>query len=419
MLATLKSIASLLLSFGLLLMANGLFATLLGVRSSLEGFSTFLVGLIMSAYFIGLFVGGRFAIKVVASVGHIRAFAAFASIMSTTALIHVLWIDPVVWFVLRAIAGFCMAGMIMVSESWINERATNKMRGQVLSFYMITNYFAAGCGQFLLPLADPSQFHLFSVASIIFSLALVPVLLTRAQAPLPASAHSMTMKALYKISPLGFSGVFCAGLVNSSFHGMGAVFGQQIGLSTAQISIFMASAIFGGLILQWPIGRLSDRVDRRWVLITVSLLTCVSCLSIMAFGERDTAVLYVAAAVYGSVSFTVYSLASAHINDFAERDQLVQVANGLLITYGIGASVGPMLAAVFMGHLGPHALFLYSALISGMLGLFALHRMRRRASKSKEERAPFVVVPTGYSDALHTAAREQIERDRASAARLS
>ena len=128
MLATLKSIASLLLSFGLLLMANGLFATLLGVRSSLEGFSTFLVGLIMSAYFIGLFVGGRFAIKVVASVGHIRAFAAFASIMSTTALIHVLWIDPVVWFVLRAIAGFCMAGMIMVSESWINERATNKMR---------------------------------------------------------------------------------------------------------------------------------------------------------------------------------------------------------------------------------------------------------------------------------------------------
>ena len=182
----------------------------------------------------------------VASVGHIRAFAAFASIMSTTALIHVLWIDPLVWFVLRLTGGFCMAGMIMVSESWINERASNQMRGQVLSFYMITNYFAAGCGQFLLPLADPSEFHLFSVASIIFSLALVPVLLTRAQAPMPASSHSIKMKALYRISPLGFMGVFCAGLVNASFHGMGAVFGHSIGLSTQQISIFMASAIFAG-----------------------------------------------------------------------------------------------------------------------------------------------------------------------------
>ena len=419
MLTTLKSIASLLLSFGLLLMANGLFATLLGVRSSLEGFSTFLVGLIMSGYFVGLLLGGRFAVRVVASVGHIRAFAAFASIMSTTALIHVLWIDPLVWFVLRLTGGFCMAGMIMVSESWINERASNQMRGQVLSFYMITNYFAAGCGQFLLPLADPSEFHLFSVASIIFSLALVPVLLTRAQAPMPASSHSIKMKALYRISPLGFMGVFCAGLVNASFHGMGAVFGHSIGLSTQQISIFMASAIFGGLVLQWPMGRLSDRVDRRWVLIGVSLVTCVACLAIMLFaGERNTVVLYVAAGVYGSVSFTVYSLAAAHINDFAERDQLVQIASGLLITYGIGASAGPIVASVFMDQLGPNALFLYSAIISGGLGTFALHRMRRRASKSKEERAPFVVVPSGFSEGLYTAARDQIDRDRAAASQL-
>ena len=344
MLTTLKSIASLLLSFGLLLMANGLFATLLGVRSSLEGFSTFVVGLIM---------WGRFAVRVVASVGHIRAFAAFASIMSTTALIHVLWIDPVVWFVLRLTGGFCMAGMIMVSESWINECASNEMRGQVLSFYMITNYFAAGCGQFLLPLADPSEFHLFSVASIIFSLALVPVLLSRAQAPMPAGSHSIKMKALYRISPLGFIGVFCAGLVNASFHGMGAVFGHAIGLSTQQISIFMASAIFGGLVLQWPMGRLSDRVDRRWVLTGVSLITCVACLAIMLFaGERNTVVLYTAAGVYGSVSFTVYSLAAAHINDFAERDQLVQIASGLLNHVRNWRQRGPHRGFCFHGSAG-------------------------------------------------------------------
>ena len=416
MLPTLKSVASLLLSYGLLLMANGLYGTLLGVRSNIEGFSTQVVGIIMAGYFAGLLTGGRFAVRVVVAVGHIRAFAAFASIMSVSVLVHVLWIDPVAWFVLRVMAGFCMAGMVIVSESWINERATNEMRGRVLSFYMITNYFAAGCGQFLLPLSDPARFHLFSVASIIFSLALVPVLLTRAQAPTPSGSHPMKMSVLYALSPLGFIGVFCAGMVNAAFHGMGAVFAKGIGLSLQQISLFMASAIFGGLLLQWPVGRLSDHIDRRWVLIGVLLVTCLACLAIVVFASADhTLVLFGAAAVYGAVSFTVYSLSAAHINDFADREQLVQVAGGLLITYGIGASAGPLVASVCMGQFGVKALFMYSAVVSGALGLFALYRMHQRESKSAEERAPFVVVPSEQftSEELYTAAREEVERDQA------
>ncbi len=184
-LATVRSVFSLLLSYGLLLLANGLFGTLLGVRSQIEGFGTEVVGLIMAAYFLGLLQGALRATTVVAAVGHIRAFAAFASVMSVTALLHVVVVDPIVWCVLRFASGFCMAGMILVTESWLNARSTKRTRGKVMALYMITNYFSAGCGQFLLTVADPGQFQLFSIASIIFSLALVPVLLTRSTAPKP------------------------------------------------------------------------------------------------------------------------------------------------------------------------------------------------------------------------------------------
>ncbi len=422
MLTTLKSIASLLLSYGLLLLANGLFGTLLGIRTKIEGFSTEVVGIIVAGYFFGLLLGGRFAVRVVASVGHIRAFAAFASVMSASVLIHVLWIEPAVWFFLRLVAGFCMAGMIMVTESWLNERATNTLRGQVLSFYMITNYFSAGCGQFLLPLGDPAKFHLFSVASIIFSLALVPVLLTRAQAPLPTTSRRMSLHALYALSPLGLVGVLCAGLVNAAFHGMGPVFAKGIGLTIPQISMFMASAIFGGLLLQWPLGRLSDRVDRRWVLIGVSFVTSLSCAAIFWLSKDGAGIgLLIAAVAYGSFSFTVYSLSAAHINDFAAPGELVQVASAVLIAYGVGATMGPILSSVWMGQMGPRSLFAYSAGVTALLGLFALYRMRRRAVRSRGERRPFVVMPASQftSEKLYTAVRDQMDRDLARMSGLS
>ena len=208
LLVTLRSVFSLLLSYGLLLLANGLFGTLLGVRSQIEGFSTSIVGLIMAAYFLGLLQGALRAGMVVATVGHIRAFAAFASVMSVTALLHVIVVDQIAWCVLRFASGFCMAGMIVVTESWLNARCTKTTRGQVMALYMVTNYFAAGCGQFLLTVADPARFQLFSIASIIFSLALVPVLLTRATAPKPPTRDRMNLRELWRTSPLGLLGSF-------------------------------------------------------------------------------------------------------------------------------------------------------------------------------------------------------------------
>jgi MFS family permease len=386
---TLAAVFSLLLSFGRLLLANGLFSTLLGVRTQLEGFPTDLVGFIVASYFFGLLCGGVFAGRIVARVGHIRSFAAFASLMSVSALLHPIWISAGSWMLLRMLSGFCMAGLIMVTESWLNTRASNHNRGQVLSFYMITNYFAAGCGQFLLSVGDPSQFQLFSLASVIFSLALLPVLLTRAKAPVMTTAVRMPLISLYRLAPLGVIGVFCAGLINASVHGLGPVFAINIGLSEASLSLFMATIIMSGLLLQWPMGHLSDRIGRGPLLIVVPLIVAFA-----AFGMTqvsDFRLMLANVGLFGAFLFTIYSLSAATANDLAGSDQRVQVAGGLLITYGAGASIGPIIAGQFMGFMGAQGLFAYFALISLLLALFATFKRRRDGSPDK--RKPFVAVP--------------------------
>ncbi|MDX1607476.1 MAG: MFS transporter, partial [Candidatus Competibacterales bacterium] len=359
-------------------------------------------GLIMSGYFLGLLLGGLHAVRIIARAGHIRAFAAFASLMSIAALLHAMLVDPWAWGLMRLLAGFSMAGLIMITESWINERASNVNRGQVLAVYMTVNYAAAGCGQFLLPLADPGEFVLFSVASIVFSLALLPLLLTQAPSPQPVRRQRIPLSALYRISPLGLIGAFSAGLAGPAFHGLGAVFAQKLGLTLAQTSAFMASGILGGLLLQWPLGRLSDRIDRRWVMSAAALGTALASLAIVLVDGRMPA-LFAAAILFGSFCFTLYSLSASHTNDFAPEGQLVQVAGGLLIAFGIGASIGPLLAGAMMDGLGPRGLFIHIGLVTTGLGLFSLYRMTQRGVRSKRR---FVVKPSlqHSSDELYQAA---------------
>lgn len=416
MLLTVRSVFSLLLSYGLLLLANGMFGTLLGVRSQIEGFSTQIVGLIMAAYFLGLLQGALRAGMIVSAVGHIRAFAAFASVMSVTALMHVIVVDQIVWCILRFVSGFCMAGMILVTESWLNARCTKRTRGQVMALYMITNYFAAGCGQFLLTVADPARFQLFSIASIIFSLALVPVLLTQAAAPKPPQRDPLNLRELWRTSPLGLMGSFCAGIVNASFYSLAPVFALGLGLDVSGISRFMASVIFGGLLLQYPVGRLSDRIDRRVVLSMVTLATAAACVAIVLVFEWNPRWIYVPAVIYGGLSFTVYSLCAAHANDFAPVEKLVQTASGLLTAYGFGAFLGPIVAAAFMGWIGPEGLFVMSAIVSAFLGSFAIYRMRRRAVPDREDRSRTISMPGGQftSGQLYASMRDAMDRDLAS-----
>ena len=405
-----KAVFALMLSYGLLLLANGLFGTLLGVRATLEGFPTAVTGVVMSGHFIGLFLGGNFAIGVVARVGHIRAFAAFASIMSVAALGHVLLVDPVVWFCLRVVTGFAMAGMVMVTESWLNERSTKAIRGQVMALYMITNYLGAGLGQLMLPLADPAEFQLFCVVSIVYSLALVPVLLTTAEAPQPAKAVRASFRELWRTSPLGVVGAACAGLNNASFYSLGPVYAHSIGLDVKSTAWFMGSVVLGGLLLQYPVGRLSDRMDRRWVLAMVGLVACAASLWLVVAGLGPA--MYVAAALFGGVSFTVHSVCAAHTNDFADPGRRVQTAAGLLIAYSIGAVTGPIVVGLLMEYRDDRALFVFTAAVMGFLGLLALYRMTRRRAPSVEGRQGLINLPGGAFTAgeLYAAVRETMDR---------
>lgn len=414
MLPTLRAIAALLISYGTLLLANGLFSTLLSVRTKIEHFDTQIAGLILASYYLGLFVGARYGVRIVARVGHIRAFAAFASIISITALVHVLMINVFAWSALRFIAGFCMAGMIMVTESWLNERSTRTTRGKVLSLYMITNYAAAGLAQFLLLLSNPAHFQLFSVVSILYSLALVPVLMTRAAAPQPVQPTAAPLAELYRISPVGMVGALCTGLISASFYSLAPIFTREIGLALSETASFMACGILGGLLLQWPLGWLSDQIDRRWVVILSAVGTAVGCGLIVWRAEYGGPWLYVACVLYGSFAFTIYSHSAAHANDLAGTGRLIQVSSGLLIVYGVGAVLGPLLAAQVMGWIGPVGVFVFNAVVALVLAAFTAWRLRRQVRPGREKR-PFVPVPsTQYSSAeIYRAARDQRDRDAA------
>lgn len=386
MLKTILSVASLLLSYGLLLLANGMLGTLLGLRGKLEGFSTEIIGLIMAGYSLGLLIGAIRAVSVVASVGHIRAFAAFASIMSVAVLAHVLWIDPVFWFVLRTIAGFCLAGMILVTESWINERATNKTRGSILSLYMITNYLGAGIGQLMITIADPAKFELFAIASIIFSIALVPILLTRAKAPTPSTPERMEFRELFRISPVGVTGTVIAAIISSSFNAMGPIFAKDIGMTVENVSLFMASVVLGGMLLQIPVGRISDRFDRRTVLVFSCIGTIIGGIGIILTSESGTvSYIFMCAGLYGGFCYTIYPVASAQIHDLADPEKRVQVASSLLIAFGVGAIIGPIISSQLMGRVGPNGIFILTASFAALLILFTLYRMIRRKPTEKEK----------------------------------
>lgn len=421
---TFRSVRALLSSYALLLTGTGLFSTLIAIRADIEEFSVSVSGFIMSAYFLGLLLGALHASKLVIRIGHIRAFAVYASVMSTASVLHVLIIDPFAWTLIRGTTGFCMAGMVLITEAWLNERARNEVRGQVLSLYMAIGYACAGISQFILPLADPGQFTLFGIISIIFSLALLPVLMTRSPTPKPVTSQRISLAELYRLSPVATVGVFIAGAANSSLYGLGPLFTRQIGFTLDATSTFMACAITGGLFLQYPIGRLSDRYDRRKVLACVTLATSLASFAVVTnvsignmweqaadaiIGGHTT--LYVSAFVYGSLAFTTYSLAAAQANDMSQPDKLMQTAGGLLMAFGTGAIFGPMVGGFIMDHTGPRALFYYLMTINGVLCAFTLYRMRTR-HPGRLKRF-FIPKPESlYSpETLYNAVRNKLERE--------
>ena len=372
---TLPTLAALLASASLLMIGNGLFSTLLAVRLNLEGADETRIGLVMSAYFAGLVAGSIVCGRIISRVGHIRSFAVFAAVMAAAALVHALRVDALTWIALRAVTGFAMAGVLMAIESWMNAAATRETRGQVLAVYMAILYLSLGSGQLLLNVADPAGFQLFSVVGIFFALSLVPVALTRAPTPELPGRSSLAFTRLLPVAPVGVMGALVAGLVLGAFYGLAPVFAQEIGLSIAGTSWLMTVAILGGLVLQYPIGHVSDFVDRRTVLLVVGLGAALASGALVFAADQSTTLLFVLIAAFGGFAFTLYPLAVAHANDRLDPDELVGAAGLLLLCYGIGAVIGPALGAAGMRGLGPGGLF--AVLSAACIALAAYIQWRR------------------------------------------
>lgn len=391
----LASIGAVLLSMGIAQTGNGLFGSLIGLRMSAEGFADGWIGVIGAAHFIGLVVGAVYCQPIIKRVGHIRAFAAFASITAACTMSFSFFVDGYGWLALRLVIGFCSAGLFMTAESWLNSASTNQTRGQILSAYVIALNLALAGGQLLLNVAPATSFILFAVSSIAFSLALVPLALTRGLSPTIHAEARLSLRELYEVSPLGVLGSVSSGLVVGAVQGgLAAVFASRIGFSTAQVSLFVAALFAGGLVLQWPFGKLSDRVDRRLALIAAGALLAVSSVGIALVDGRNLELLLVMAALVGGAGYAIYPIALAHANDFMEPEQIVPASGAMVLTSGVGASIGPLLASFMMAAVGPTGLFLWTGIVGVLLIAFAFYRRTVRPSiPADEHSAPYVSVP--------------------------
>jgi MFS family permease len=380
------------------MLGDGLQGTLLAIRADLEGFSTTVTGLIMSTFYIGFLLGSILTPKLTQQVGHIRVFAALSALASAAILLHALFIEVPVWVALRLLSGFCFAGLYIVAESWLNDRATNETRGKLLSLYMIVTYAGVGGGQLLLNLSSPSEFPLFILTSVLISVAVVPLLLSAGSPPKYQESVNISLLAVYRLSPLGIVSMFSVGLVTAAFFALGPVYGQRIGLNVEYISYFMTAAVVGTVILQAPIGALSDRFDRRIILTITTLLTSVAAVLCVFASQISTSLLLLAVAVFGGLALPLYSVCIAYINDHLNPNQMIAASGAMVLTSGLGAVVGPILIASFMDHFGEQAMFWAIAAIHALTGLFALFRMTVSRAVPLDKQGPYTstaVHPSG------------------------
>ena len=389
MIAAISSAWALLLGIALIMLGNGLQNTLLGVRATLEGFGTGTTGLVMTAYFAGFVAGSVIVPRLLANVGHVRVFAALASLASGATLVHTVFVTPLSWGLIRIATGFCFAGLYVVAESWINEAATNKTRGQLLSIYMIMVLGGTGSGQLLMNLWDPRGFELFVLVSVLISFALIPITLSVGRAPPFEAPESIGIRALFRASPLGVAGAFLIGIAHSALYSMGPVFAIEIGLNVERVALFIAGALFGGLVLQWPIGWLSDRFDRRRVIVAVAWVAATASIVAGVGGIDSYAMLIASTTLLGGMSMPLYSLCGAHTNDHLTPRQIVAASATLVLVGGIGLTMGPLLAAVLMQAAGSQGIFWLLTLVHACIGAYGLYRMMRREPVPLDEQRSY------------------------------
>jgi MFS family permease len=393
MIATIASIASLLVGIAFLLTGHGIQITLIPLRAAAEGWTPFEIGVIGSAYYVGFVAGCVAAPYVIRHAGHIRAFAALVSLCAAATLVQAVVVAVAPWIVFRVLFGATFAGLYMIIESWLNDRATNQNRGTIMSVYIGVNFAAITIGQLMVTLDTPTSFTLFALASIMVSLSTVPVALTKSAQPAPIAVARIRPRALYESSPVGIVGVTVVGIANGAFWSLVAVYAIGEGLASSQVAVFTGLATIGGALAQWPAGRISDRIDRRIVLIVLLVLAATVGVA-LAFVPIADGLWVPLAVLFGVTTLPTYAVAAAHAYDHAPPGGFVATAAGLLLANGVGAIIGPLLAAGLMQATSTSMLFLFTALAQGGLALFAIARMKTRAAPPAVDKTGFDLAAT-------------------------
>ncbi|SEJ45899.1 MFS transporter [Paraburkholderia diazotrophica] len=392
--SSLRSTAILLLGYAILITGNGLLGTLISLRLIQQQAPSIVVGVVQSAYYVGFMLGAVYGGSLIGRVGHHRAFVTFAAASACCALGYAVWSSAATWAALRFITGFCLVGIFTAIESWLHQVASNAQRGRVFSAYLITNYLGVGTGQFLIGLADPAGFELFSAVSALFAASLIPVALA-GTAPAPAIAHDAHdangvaygsrlarglsgLRTICRWAPLGVIACLAAGLLNSAFYTMQPVFMRRVGYSVPDVSHFMGFALLAALVPQWPVARVADRFDRRKVLL--SLAASAGTLSVLLFVLRDGVLIEALGYLYVAVAFSMYGVVASYVNDCIPADERIAVSAALLLIFSFGASGGPTLASAMMAIAGPAGLYLFTALVMGVLVLLTLRSLRASGS---------------------------------------
>lgn len=397
---------SLFVALAFLMVGNGLLGSLLGVRAELEGFGTATTGVVMAAYYVGFLAGSQITPITVTRVGHVRVFAGLASLTSATALVYSLAVNPIAWGLVRLVTGACMAGLYVVAESWLNADTPNAARGRLLSVYVVVVMGGIGIGQLLLGWADPANFTLFVVASLLISLAVVPIVFSVAPAPVFEVPPRMKIGEMWRASPIGIIGGLGTGMANGALFALAPVFGIMVGMSVGRISMFMGVGLLGAVLLQWPIGAWSDRVPRRRSIVVVNLVAATSALALTLTHPNGPGVL-VAMFFLGGSTFPLYSLNVSHVNDVLDPDQTVAASSMFVFVTGVGSVLGPITAAVLMARTDPNALFWVVAGVHLTVAVYTMYRIIVHEGPTISEQDRYLPIPARASAIVGILARNR------------
>ena len=384
MLKVLFPLIPLLLSAGILLGGTGLLGTFVPIRAGQEGFSPIVIGLFGSAFFAGFLAGCLVVVRMIAKVGHIRSFAVLAALCASATILHALAINPYLWLVARAIVGFAIAGLFMAVESWLAERAPKAERGRVLGIYRVVDLSFVTVGQFILPWVGPEGFTLFGIIAILYCLALIPISLMDAPAPKVPEYKPLKLSEVWKISPLAVLAAVTTALTNSAFRQVGPLYASELGLDLTQVATFMTMAIVGGAISPIPLGWMSDRISRRWVILGTTGIAALAGLYLSFIPASDPYQLYIGSLMFGAFAMPLWSLSLAHAADFAKPGAFIHLSAGLSIYFGLAAIFGPIISALVIDQLGAQYFFSYTTLVHASLIVFALYRMQKRPGPEKK-----------------------------------